>query len=47
MRAGVFAPAMLAMTGAAAAEMVQPYAAGSLKAALSEVAKAFEAKTGN
>ena len=47
MRAGVIALAMLAMTEAAAAEMVQLYAAGSLKAALSEVAKAFEAKTGN
>jgi molybdate transport system substrate-binding protein len=47
MRAGVIALAMLAMTGAAAAETVQIYAAGSLKAALSEVAKAFEAKAGN
>jgi molybdate transport system substrate-binding protein len=47
MRAGVIALAMLAMTGPATAETVQLYAAGSLKAALSEVAKVFEAKTGN
>jgi len=36
-----------AMTASALADTVQLYAAGSLKAALTEVAKAFEAKTGN
>jgi len=39
--------AILAMTGSAAAETVQLYAAGSLKAALTDVAKAYEALTGN
>jgi molybdate transport system substrate-binding protein len=47
MRARAIALAMLAMTAPAAAEMVQLYAAGSLKAALTELAKAFETKTGN
>ena len=47
MRAGAIALAMLAMTGPAAAETVRLYSAGSLQAALTDVAKAFEAKTGN
>jgi molybdate transport system substrate-binding protein len=47
MRARAIALVMLAMTVPAAAETVQLYAAGSLKAALTEVAKAFETKTGN
>jgi len=47
MRARAIALAILAMTVPAAAETVQLYAAGSLKAALTEVAKAFETKTGN
>ena len=34
--------AMLAMTGPAAAETVQLYAAGSLRGALTEIAKAYE-----
>src|SRR5262249_8869434 len=38
--------ATLAMTGPAAAETVQLYAAGSLKAALTDVSKAYEASTG-
>jgi molybdenum ABC transporter molybdate-binding protein len=39
--------AMLAMTGPAAAETIQLFAAGSLKAALTDVAKAYEATSGN
>jgi len=39
--------AILAMTGPAAAETVSLYAAGSLRGALTDVAKAFEAATGN
>jgi hypothetical protein len=39
--------AMLAMTGPAAAERVQLYAAGSLRGALTEIAKAYESSTGN
>ena len=35
------------MAGPAAAETVQLYAAGSLKGALTDVAKAYEAMTGN
>lgn len=38
---------MLAMMGPAMAETIQLYAAGSLKGALTEVAKGFEAATGN
>ena len=38
---------MLAMAGPAAAETVQLYAAGSLKAALTDVSKAYEASTGS
>ena len=38
---------MLAMAGPAAARTVQLYAAGSLKAALTDVGKAYEASTGS
>jgi molybdenum ABC transporter molybdate-binding protein len=47
MRTTTIALAMLAMTGPAAAETIQLYSAGSLKAALTDVAKAFEAASGN
>ena len=47
MRAGAMIPAMLAMTGPAAADTIQLFAAGSLKAALTDVAKAYEAASGN
>lgn len=47
MRGGLVALAMIAMTGAAAAETVQLSAAGSLKAALTDVAKAYETSTAN
>jgi len=47
MRASAIALAMLAMTGPAAAENVSLYAAGSLRAALTEVTKAYEAASGN
>jgi molybdate transport system substrate-binding protein len=47
MRASVIVLAMLAMARPAAAETVHLYAAGSLKAALTDVAKAYEAMTGN
>jgi ABC-type molybdate transport system substrate-binding protein len=47
MRVRTILLAILAMTGSAAAETVQLYAAGSLKAALTDVAKAYEAMTGN
>ena len=39
--------AMLAMVGPAAAETVQLYGAGSLKGALTDLAKAYETTTGN
>jgi molybdate transport system substrate-binding protein len=39
--------AMLAMIGPAAAETVQLYAAGSLRGALTEIAKVYESSTGN
>jgi molybdate transport system substrate-binding protein len=39
--------AILAMTGLAAAETIQLYAAGSLKAALTDVSKAYEASNGS
>jgi ABC-type molybdate transport system substrate-binding protein len=39
--------AMLAMTGPAAADTIQLFAAGSLKAALTDVATAYEAASGN
>jgi molybdenum ABC transporter molybdate-binding protein len=47
MRNGVIALAILAMTGPAAAETVSLYAAGSLKAALTDVAKGYAAASGN
>ena len=47
MRARAIALAMLAMTGPAAAETVQLYAAGSLKAALTDVANAYTTKSGH
>jgi molybdate transport system substrate-binding protein len=47
MRAGAVALAMLAMTGPVAAETVQLFAAGSLKAALTDVANAYTAASGN
>jgi molybdenum ABC transporter molybdate-binding protein len=47
MRGRVIALAIFAMAGPAAAETVQLYAAGSLKGALTDVAKAYEAMTGN
>jgi molybdate transport system substrate-binding protein len=47
MRAALVALAMLATTGAAAAETISLYAAGSLKDALTDVAKAYEASSGH
>jgi molybdate transport system substrate-binding protein len=47
MRAIALTLAMLAMTGPAAAETIQLFAAGSLKGALTDVAKAYEAKSGH
>ena len=47
MLAGAVILAMLAMTGSAAAHTIQLFAAGSLKAALTDVAKAYEAASGN
>ena len=47
MRALTFALTMAMIAGPAAAESVSLYAAGSLKAALTEVAKAFETANGN
>lgn len=47
MRVLIVTLAILAMTGPAAAETVSLYAAGSLRGALTDVAKAFEAATGN
>jgi molybdenum ABC transporter molybdate-binding protein len=47
MRIIAVALTMLTMTGPAAAETVSLYAAGSLKAALTDVAKAFETASGN
>ena len=47
MRALTVALAMLAMTGPTAAETVSLYAAGSLRSALTDVAKEFEAASGN
>ena len=46
MRAAVLVLAMLAMPVMASAETVKLYAAGSLKEALTDVANAFEARTG-
>jgi molybdate transport system substrate-binding protein len=47
MRAVTIVLAILAMTGPGAAETVSLFAAGSLRAALDDVAKAFEASSGN
>ncbi len=47
MRAAAIALATTVMTVPGAAETVQLYAAGSLRGALTDVAKAFEAATGN
>jgi molybdate transport system substrate-binding protein len=47
MRAALVALVMLATTGAAAAETISLYAAGSLRDALTDVAKAYEAKSGH
>jgi molybdate transport system substrate-binding protein len=47
MRVGAMILAMLAMTGPAAADTIQLFAAGSLKTALTDVAKAYEATSGN
>src|SRR5882757_975225 len=47
MRAVAITLAILAMTGPAMSETIQLYAAGSLKAALSDVAKTYEAASGN
>ena len=47
MRAATIIFAMLATLGPAAAETIHLYAAGSLKSALTDVAKAFEGATGN
>ena len=47
MRAAFVALTMLATTGVAAAETISLYAAGSLKDALTDVAKAYEAKSGH
>ena len=47
MRVAALTLAILAMTGPAMSETVQLYAASSLKAALSDVAKVYEATSGN
>ena len=47
MRATTIALAMLAMASPAATETVTLFAAGSLKAALTDVAKAYESSSGN
>ena len=47
MRALAILLAMGQMTGSAAAETIQLYAAGSLKLALTQVAQTYEASTGN
>ena len=47
MRFRMMVLATLAMTGPAAAETVQLYAAGSLRGALTEIAKVYELSTGN
>jgi molybdate transport system substrate-binding protein len=47
MRAVAIALAMVAMIGPAVAETVQLYAAGSLRGALTDVAKAYETASGN
>jgi len=47
MRIAAITLAILAMTGPAMSETVQLYAAGSLRGALTDVAKAYEAASGN
>jgi ABC-type molybdate transport system substrate-binding protein len=47
MRIAAIALAILSMTGPAMAETIQLYAAGSLRLALTDVAKAYEATSGN
>lgn len=47
MRLGVIVLALLAMAGPAAAETIHLYAAGSLKSALTDVARVYESATGN
>jgi accessory colonization factor AcfC len=47
MRFRMMVLAMLAMMGPAAAETVQLYAAGSLRGALTEIAKVYASSTGN
>jgi molybdate transport system substrate-binding protein len=47
MRVGPLILAMLAMTGPAAAETIQVYAAGSLRAVLTDIAAAYETATGD
>ena len=47
MRFRMMVLATLAMIGPAAAETVQLYAAGSLRGALIEIAKAYKSSTGN
>lgn len=47
MRIAAIALAILAMTGPAMSETVKLYAAGSLRLALTDVAKAYEAASGN
>jgi molybdate transport system substrate-binding protein len=47
MRAELMILATLAMTGPAAADTIQLFAAGSLKAALTDVAEAYETVSGN
>jgi molybdate transport system substrate-binding protein len=42
-----FAIGLIAMSGPSRADTIQLYAAGSLRAALTEAAKSFEAKTGH
>src|SRR5215831_2306562 len=46
-RAGATLLAMVAMAGPTAAETVHLYAAGSLKGALTDIARAYDASTGN
>lgn len=47
MRVALITLAILATTGPAMSETVQLYAAGSLRLALTDVAKAYESASGN
>ena len=47
MRTGALLLMMAVMTGSAAAETIQLYAAGSLRSALTDIARAYERSTGN